>query len=252
MHAIVLSFDQQIGFAELVYKKYMKLWPECPFTFRVPFNNPKTALVPYFQAQNNVELIRTPPDIRRTMFNLLKNIPDEEWVYWCIDDRYPMSIKKSEINQVCQLVPNLPKQINRVKLFRWKENLRGEYKVGGVTFFKQNRGDVWGFWHHSFVRASVLKAAFLTKSIPPKYKIKHVNVALAKDPKVASGSLSNTIVTTDNLITFGEPCVQGCLTQNGVKELQRYNCLMPKYKIVGYAKSFVNKDARARHPFRKD
>ena len=38
MKAIVLSFDKQHGFSELTYKAYMEKWPDCPLTFRIPWN----------------------------------------------------------------------------------------------------------------------------------------------------------------------------------------------------------------------
>lgn len=39
MYAIVLSFDQRSPFVDLLLKSYEVYYPNCPFIFRVPYNN---------------------------------------------------------------------------------------------------------------------------------------------------------------------------------------------------------------------
>jgi len=86
---IVLSFDPHLEIANLLVETYNQLWPDCRFQFRIPFTDrdPRTI----FRAQN-VEFISTPPDIRSTVKSLLCDLPEHEFVFWCIDDRYPIEI----------------------------------------------------------------------------------------------------------------------------------------------------------------
>ena len=105
MKAIILTYDQQIGLAELVYKAYARLWPNCPFDFLIPCNNPDNKLFHrYLAKRDNVTLMPSPPDIRGTMESLLESIEDEEWVYWAIDDRYPIRIDVTAMEEVYQFV----------------------------------------------------------------------------------------------------------------------------------------------------
>jgi hypothetical protein len=86
---IVLSFDPHLEIANLLVETYNQLWPDCRFQFRIPFTDRDPRAI--FRAQN-VEFISTPPDIRSTVKSLLCDLPEHEFVFWCIDDRYPMEI----------------------------------------------------------------------------------------------------------------------------------------------------------------
>lgn len=89
MKGIVLSFDPHLEIANLVVETYNRLWPDSGFQFRIPFTDRDPRAI--FRAQN-VEFISTPPDIRSTVKSLLCNLPEREFVFWCIDDRYPIEI----------------------------------------------------------------------------------------------------------------------------------------------------------------
>ena len=89
MKGIVLSFDPHLEIANLVVETYNQLWPAHRFQFRIPFTDRDPRAI--FHAQN-VEFISTPPDIRSTVKSLLCDLPEHEFVFWCIDDRYPIEI----------------------------------------------------------------------------------------------------------------------------------------------------------------
>ena len=89
MKGIVLSFDPHLEIANLLVETYNQLWPDCRFQFRIPFTDRDPRAI--FRAQN-VEFISTPPDIRSTVKSLLCDLPEHEFVFWCIDDRYPIEI----------------------------------------------------------------------------------------------------------------------------------------------------------------
>jgi len=86
---IVLSFDPHLEIANLLVETYNQLWPDCRFQFRIPFTDRDPRAI--FRAQN-VEFISTPPDIRSTVKSLLCDLPEHEFVFWCVDDRYPIEI----------------------------------------------------------------------------------------------------------------------------------------------------------------
>jgi hypothetical protein len=86
---IVLSFDPHLEIANLIVETYNQLWPDCRFQFRIPFTDRDPRAI--FRAQN-VEFISTPPDIRSTVKSLLRDLPEREFVFWCVDDRYPIEI----------------------------------------------------------------------------------------------------------------------------------------------------------------
>ena len=94
MKGIVLSFDPHLEIANLLVETYNRLWPDHRFQFRIPFTNRDPRSI--FRAQN-VEFISTPPDIRSTVESLLRNLPEDEFVFWCIDDRYPIEIFETTV-----------------------------------------------------------------------------------------------------------------------------------------------------------
>ena len=113
MKAILLSFDPHLEIANLVVETYNRLWPDCPFVFRIPFTDrdPRTI----FAAQN-IEFIRTPLDIRSTMENLLRGLQEDEFVFWCVDDRYPIEILNlSVLRAVYDFVAGKPPSVDSIK-----------------------------------------------------------------------------------------------------------------------------------------
>jgi len=160
MKAIVLSFDRQHPYVELSYRMYMDLWPECPFIFRVPWNNIKPKLLTDYP---NIELIQCDKDIRLTMQALLEDIEDNEWVYWCIDDRFPISINSSEMSN---LYNNLHQyeEFDYVRPFSHKyfskNNIPDTISSKSPQFSIQSDLHQWGYYMHHFCKAHILKTLF--------------------------------------------------------------------------------------------
>jgi hypothetical protein len=111
---IVLSFDPHLEIANLLVETYNRLWPDHRFQFRIPFTNRDPRSI--FRAQN-VEFISTPPDIRSTVESLLRNLPEREFVFWCIDDRYPIEIFETTVlRTVRDFASDAPKDVDSIKL----------------------------------------------------------------------------------------------------------------------------------------
>ncbi len=247
MKAIVLSFDKQAGFAELAYKKYMALWPKCPFEFLIPVNNSaKYESFSFFSKCKNVTLVDSPSDIRSTMNALLSDISDDEWVFWCIDDRFPIKILDLPLlGAMVEMIEsgNLD-SLNGIKLFRWREDiLEKTITINDMSFSFQQPHTLFGFWLHSFVKSKVLKQIFLTDELKQNYKISDITSFF--HPKSKIDVFENTIVPQNDILLMGEPCIEGELTVNGYKELKQNNCPLPAYKITDQVKEFLHKDVSA-------
>jgi len=243
MRAIVLTFDKQIGCAELLYKKYMELWPNSPLLFHIAYNE-KEAIPRDLLGKDNIFLIKTPTPIRATMMRLLEGVGDNEWVYWCIDDRYPIEIRSIRfIENLCKLLSSedFASNYSAIRLFRWKE----KPPYNRVDFLEKEYIEVrslkWGFWHHQFIRAKVLKDIFVrNKILKEVYSIRALN-----DKVVSEYSLDSLILTPgedESSIFFAEPVGVGKLTKNGYLDLVKYKCKVPEYGIKEVYQRFVDKN----------
>ena len=114
MKGIVLSFDPHLEIANLLVETYNRFWPDSGFQFRIPFSHRDPSTI--FRAQN-VEFIPTAPDIRTTMEDLLRDLPEHELVFWCIDDRYPIEIfEPTVLRAVHDFVSHEARDMDSIKL----------------------------------------------------------------------------------------------------------------------------------------
>lgn len=247
MKAIVLTFDKQAGFAELTYKKYMTLWENCPLEFLIPVNNKEEyQSYDFFKSCNNVELIESKSDIRSTMKTLLSGINDDDWVYWCIDDRFPTEIIDKDLlnNLFREIESGKLDHLNGLKLFRWHEDISEETMLlANNIFHVQRPKGLFGFWLHSFVKAKVLRKIFLSDQLNKIYKISDITTYFHNKPQI--DVFQKTVIPQNNIILMGEPCIEGEITVNGYKELKENSCPIPSYKITNQIKEFLHRDTSA-------
>jgi hypothetical protein len=114
VNGIVLSFDPHLEIANLLIETYNRFWPDCPIQFRIPFTerDPKSI----FRARN-VEFIPTGPDIRSTMENLLRDLPENEFIFWSTSDRYPIEMCDLPVlRAVHDFAAQQPRDIDSIKL----------------------------------------------------------------------------------------------------------------------------------------
>src|SRR5436190_16792234 len=89
--AIVLTCDRWRAITRHLILKYERLWPDHPFIFHVPYQvlrGTDTDRVKYHPA---------PEDIKGTILHLLADIDDEDWIYWCVDDKYPIQLPTDKV-----------------------------------------------------------------------------------------------------------------------------------------------------------
>jgi hypothetical protein len=233
VEAILLTHDAQLGLAELVHKTYAHLWPGHPFVFRIPFAHATRAgAFAYLAAQANCEMIESPPSITGSMAVLLDGIDDSEWVFWCIDDRFPIRIDGAAVARLVAELNDVSDQVEEVKLLRWKEPLLvGRTMIGGRRFRRQAPGSrARGFWHHHFVRAGVLRAAFLGTDVAEDCRIYAITDRIKQQEALLFHGTA--VVPARPYLSLGEPLVEGLLTRNGREWLARMACDTPRYGSV--------------------
>ncbi len=234
MEAILLTHDAQLGLAELVHKTYARLWPGHPLQFRVPYARATdSAAFAYLSAQPDCRMVASPSGaVKASMAALLDGVDDRDWVYWCIDDRFPITLDPAGVARIAAALDTLTPEVEEVKLLRWKEPLRrGRTTIAGAGFRAQAPGSrARGFWHHHFVRSGVLRAAFLGDDLAPDCAIYAVNARIQRDEqRVFHGT---ALVPRKPLLSLGEPVVDRRLTRNGRAWLERMGCEVPPYDDV--------------------
>ncbi|HYD64524.1 hypothetical protein [Azospirillum sp.] len=241
MDAVVLTFDHQAGLAELVHKSYRDLWPGCPLRFRIPVNDRRTnPSLAYLAARPDVVLVDSPPDIRATMAALLDGLDDDAWVYWCIDDRFPEAIPAPAALDAlgARLAAGEGGDASAVRLIHWHETLTGPpVELAGQTFRRQRYSGLFGFWHHQFARAGLLRRVFLSPELPGDYDIRTIQ-ALFHDLERERPGLAGALVPVRPLVRLGEPCCRGRLTLNGLDALRRHGCPVPDYAVEAHRRVF--------------
>src|SRR5471030_2517505 len=99
VQALVLTFDEQIGFAELLVKRYDALWPSHPFEFLIPFQD-SDRIPSSLRDHPNCRLVRAQRNVRSSMAALLDGIDDHDWLFWAIDDRYPIQAAADQLDRL--------------------------------------------------------------------------------------------------------------------------------------------------------
>src|SRR5678816_3373692 len=89
--AIVLTCDRWRAITRHLILKYERLWPDHPFIFQVPYQELRGT------DTDRVKYHAAPEDIKGTVLHLLTEIDDEEWIYWCVDDKYPIQLITDKI-----------------------------------------------------------------------------------------------------------------------------------------------------------
>jgi hypothetical protein len=208
INALVLTFDRNRAFTSHMVTLYRKLWPSHPFRFLVPFQESG--------GLDNEEIffLTSPPEIRDTVLRLLESFRDDDWIYWCIDDKYPLWMDTNRIGRLAKAIQtNSACDIDGVSFCR-EPNGFDPARLGGRTSLAGEalveRMDYYGIWIHQFARAKVVRHLF--ESFPTQ-------IARAKDMDPLKDNLAKPAghrlyATTSNLALFGESMSRGRVTKN--------------------------------------
>src|SRR5690349_24139555 len=157
MKAIVLTFDRHRVLTQHLMLQYERLWPDHPFRFRIPFQQLRGS------DTNRVEFIESPPEIAATVLKLIEDIDDEEWIYWCSDDKYPIRLIVKKIKELLNYalatseISGLLFCRTRVTMDRPEISLLPHRRVtpDGATLLERKAGTKSGFISSSKRRCSV-------------------------------------------------------------------------------------------------
>ena len=225
MKAIVLTCDRYRAVTEHMILQYEKLWPDHPFVFRVPYQNLTGT------PGNRAEYVQTPAEIRATVFQTLAGLDDEEWIYWCPDDKYPIELV---VDKIVDLVSDIAHSAEasgllfcrcKALLRRPEATLHPQPKINSFGDVYLERKGWHQIWIHQFLRVKVLR--FLFSQMPERIASAKLMDALKDQvPKLAEHRL---FVTRENFAIFGESTHKGTINRNCYESIKRTKIELPKW-----------------------
>jgi hypothetical protein len=222
--AVVLTYDKYRTLTDHMIVKYREVWPDHPFQFRVPYQE-------LSETMEGVEYIKTPPDIKETVLTLLRDLSDEELIYWCIDDKYPVELNLPRIEQMYQwLRQQEPSSISGMLFCRCRKMLDNNYLMGdGITDDMGNhyleRNTYEQIWIHQFVRVKVIRELF--EAFPDV--IPYAGIMDKFKRQIKKPSSHRIYVTKENLAVFGESTSEGIVTKNCYKSILDNGLSLPEW-----------------------
>jgi hypothetical protein len=224
--AIVLTYDRHRSLTDHMIFCYEKLWPKHPYIFQVPYQE-----IPPTLQSSRVQYHKCPADIKGTVLTLLDALDDEEMIYWCIDDKYPIWLDIKKIKKIHQwLSPTDGKDIGGLLFCRCRgmlsrQNLTDKEVIddqGDICLERKNYEQIW---IHQYLKVKVIRHLF--NSFPnriPAAESMDVFKGLVEKP-----NSHHLYVTGNNLATFGESTSQGVIMKNCFESMKANNLCIPSW-----------------------
>lgn len=235
MNAIVLTYDRNTILTEHMIRCYEELWPEHPFTFRIPFQDSERCILSHSR-----EYIRTSPFIKATILTLINDLDDEEWVYWCIDDKYPVQLEIKNITSLYNtIIAHEIENVNGILFCRARRMfdpvcviptsiIAGKERLLERIAYNQ-------IWIHQFIQVKVLRHLF---TCFPDIIQNAKDMDDLKD-ELIKPSTHRLFVTETNYSIFGESLISGIITSNCMKSLSEKGFPIPKWQKNKLANSAI-------------
>lgn len=231
MEAIVLTFDKYCAFSSHMIKCYMDLWPDNPFVFRVPYQSEETRY--YFENLFNdkVMMVKSPSGIVDTMETILSDFKDDDWIFWCMDDRYPMALNLDEIKLIYDFIQS-PKSngisalmyVNAPWCWLDKELYKHDFKINNGEQTYLRRKGYRMIWIHQFMRVKVLRTLF-------SYFPADMKTAKNMDYIMYQHTLPDNqwlYMLDHNAAVYGESTSRGLITRNCLKSFKDRGIDLPE------------------------
>jgi hypothetical protein len=223
--AIVMTCQRYIPITEHMIDRYDAAWPTHPFTFRVPDGEAARRLER--RHRGRVELLPTGEGEERGRFRaavlgLLDGLADDDWVYWCIDDKYVTWIDAPLAQAVAELLPAIDDRwvsglsFARARHLAALRSPTGERLQHGPLNFDR-RADFRQIWLHQFLRAKVLRSLF--GGFPERIESAKEMDALHRQARLPDDQ--RLYVLDRNAVVFGESTSRGRLTANCAASMRR-------------------------------
>ena len=221
--------------------QYEKLWPSNLFTFRIPWNVTYPETIDS-QFHDKTELINTDIKFKETFHGLTQDLDDNEWVYWCIDDKYPIHIEEHKANKVFNFVksisdPNIinvsfhfVRQIKSSANRMQREGSGREVRFEGLRFIEHK--SFINNWLHQFFRVKALREFWSNIKEPDQYQAKQMDYDVQP--------LTGISLTLDhNMCTYGESTDKGSITKNCEDNCIENNIAIPDYFLPALPISII-------------
>jgi len=225
MKAIVLTCDRYRAITEHMILQYERLWPDHPFVFRIPYQHAGGA------DTERTTYRKTPEAIKATVLHLLADVDDEEWIYWCVDDKYPIRLVTEKIADLIAHAVSSPEMSGllfcrcRVTLDSPKLALYPEEIINpsGDNYFERKAW--YQIWIHQLLKAKVLR--YLFTHLPDRMPSAKAMDQLKND--IVKPSELRLFVTKENFAVFGESTARGLITQNCYESMVASNIEFPDW-----------------------
>ena len=237
INAIVLTYDRNRIFTENMIKSYEKIWVDHPLIFHIPYQN-----LNKIDVKSKVIFHKSKPDIHSTINTLLKNFNDNEMIYWCIDDKYPIKLDLKKIKELLKCIKiNNHSYLDGLIFCRCRA-LNHSFNItnSNKNFFENlkilERKGYHQIWIHQFLKVKILKFLFNKFGkikFPYKNNLETLDFKIKKLNKPKNQKL---FVTKKNFAIFGESTVEGSITLNCKKSLSTN-----KIRIPNKFKNYINK-----------
>lgn len=228
INAIILTYDQNRIFTKNMIKSYENIWPDHPFTFHVPYQNLKKINV-----NSKVVFHKSRPDIHSTINTLLSKFDNNEMIYWCIDDKYPIKLNIKKIKKILDLIKKKNYEDFDGLIYCRCRNLNYSHNVikSNQSFIENieilERKNYRQIWIHQFLKIKVLKFLFSKfDELKFPYKDNPISMDFMKD-RIKKPSFHKLMVTKNNYGIFGESAIEGKMTINCKESLLNKNIKIP-------------------------
>jgi len=225
MKAIVLTCDRYRAMTEHMILQYEKLWPNHPFVFRIPFQELGDANT------DRTEYVRTPAAMKATVLRLIADLDNEDWIYWCIDDKYPIRLPNEKI---VDLISDATRSTQlsglifcRCRLLLDSPELTlypGEWINSFGDVYLERKG--WfQIWIHQLLKVKVLRYLFtqLPDRIPTAKAMDEFKDDIVKPLEY------RLFVTKENFAVFGESTHKGAITKNCYDSIKKTDIKLPAW-----------------------
>lgn len=235
MKALILTYDNNRSLTEHMIYKYRQEWPDNPFTFHIPYQENDG------HGETSRKYIRSPAGIKGTVLALLSELDLDEWVYWCIDDKYPIALDLPRVQSVYKWVLGIDdSEVSGVMFCRThkhqkKKLLTGEVLNGadGIKYLERSSYDA--IWMHQFLRVKVLKHLF--ESFPDV--IPSAKIMDELKYQIEKPARHRLFVASRNMAVFGESASRGVLTENCYRSILDAGLALPEWHTGNTAKAKI-------------
>ena len=229
MKAIVLTCDRYRAITEHMMLKYEQVWPDHPFEFRIPYQDlegKNTARAEFIQSKGS-----TPAEIPDMILDLISDLHDDDWLYWCLDDKYPIQLVIDKIEGLMRFAQSSPDVSGllfcRTRFLKDRPDLAlssGRITTPEDESLLERKG--WHqIWIHQLLRAKVLRYFFA--NMP-----RNITTAKSMDPlkdSMPKPEEFRIFVTEANYAVFGESTHRGRITDNCLASLKETGVAVPEW-----------------------